>query len=116
MYSIPQQLQQLFDPWPDETCMRSFMLLEELPDLSPEIFLQLAQIPSWNCEEVTHAHIFVDGSSFDQNRDGDMPIMAAWSFIVVFDIDTMEHMPVPSPEPLLRFMTMQESVRSWMML
>ena len=73
----------LSHPWPEDHQFWTLNFLLELPDLSHQFRTWLEQVPRWSHEPVQHVHIYVDGSSYNLNRQEPVQALAAWAFIVV---------------------------------
>eukprot|EP00438_Fugacium_kawagutii_P033166 Skav231894 [mRNA] locus=scaffold960:47823:50796:+ [translate_table: standard] len=80
--SLFRQLQQF---WPDQSMFRTLDFLNLSPDIEESILHMVQSVPRWTCEQVSHVHVYVDGSSFDSCNSESPISSAAWAFVVVLD-------------------------------
>lgn len=83
-----EQLQQV---WPDDALFFDIRLLHWLPDLDADTRSLLLTMPTWNQEPVNRIHMFVDGSSFDQNRLEAQSVGAGWGCVIIFECIVDHH-------------------------
>eukprot|EP00438_Fugacium_kawagutii_P003075 Skav220259 [mRNA] locus=scaffold1696:422156:429340:+ [translate_table: standard] len=81
----------LCQPWTSDSVNWTLDFVSMLPDLRAGLRDYMTCFPLWSFEHVRHFHVYVDGSSYQPNRQAHSEDRAGWAFVVVAESGELHH-------------------------